>query len=142
MDSKELIRTYCIQKSQESALNKSNKKLSEDIKKSLIENNQTDAEADEYSVHLEKRVTESIDEEKMMTVLEDFWHREHGEEDCPFIGSRTIYFVDSDALEKYMYQNDLPEDVILALDGCRIKEETIALKYKINKEKKSDKEND
>ena len=142
MISEEMIKTFCTQKSQESALNKSNKKLSEEIKKSLIEDKQTNVEVDEYSVYLEKRVSENIDEQKMMAVLEDFWEREHGDEECPFICTKTIVYLDDEALEKYMYQNELPEDVILALDGCRIKEETIALKYKINKGKKNDKKND
>lgn len=142
MVTEEQIKTYCEQKQQESELNKSNKKLADEIKQSLIADNKTVIESGRYSVNIEKRVTEDVDEDKMIEVLSDFWNKLHSGEECPFIRTRTIEFVDMEELEKFMYQNNLPEDVILALDNCRIKKESVAIKYKIAKENDNGKKND
>lgn len=136
MSTEEQIKLYCEQKNEESRLNKSNKQLNEALKQILIEQvkkdkNATDITAGKYSVHLVVKQSEDIDEFKMLSVLKDFWQKTKGEEKCPFIG--TVEYLDMDALEAFMYKEELPKDVIIALDGCRIKKESTSLTYKIAK---------
>lgn len=131
MTTEEQVKLYCEQKAEESTLNKSNKKLAESIKQALLESNETDFSAGKYSIHLETRVTESVDEFGMLTVLKNYWDANKGDEKCPFI--KTTEYIDMDALEAFMYKEDLPKDVLLALDGCRVKKETTAITYKIAK---------
>ena len=131
MLTEEQIKTFCTQKAEENALKKANTKLADIIKEDLIKSNKTDASAGKYSVSLTKRTTEDVDEPKMLEVLKQFWMNTHKDEKCPFIG--TVEYVDMNELEAFMYQEELPEDVILALDACRIKKESIALGYKIEK---------
>lgn len=136
MNTEEQIKLYCEQKNEESRLNKSNKQLNESLKQILIEQvkkdkNATDITAGKYSIHLVVKQSEDIDESKMLSVLKDFWQKTKGEEKCPFIG--TVEYLDMDALEAFMYKEELPKDVIIALDGCRIKKESTSLTYKIAK---------
>ena len=131
MLTEEQIKTFCVQKAEENALKKANTKLADIIKEDLIKSNKTDASAGKYSVSLTKRITEDVDELKMLEVLKQFWMNMHKGEKCPFIG--TVEYVDMNKLEAFMYREELPEDVILALDACRIKKESIALSYKIEK---------
>lgn len=136
MNTEEQIKLYCEQKNEESRLNKSNKQLNESLKQILIEQvkkdkNATDITAGKYSVHLVVKQSEDIDESKMLSVLKDFWQKTKGKEKCPFIG--TVEYLDMDALEAFMYKEELPKDVIIALDGCRIKKESTSLTYKIAK---------
>ena len=132
MTTDEQIELYCEQKEQEKALNKSIKKLNADIKESLTKTNQTTVEAGKYSVTLEKRVTDNIDTVKMLMIMKTYWE-EHYEGKCPFI--RTVEVLDDTELEAFLYKEKLPDDVIIALGGCRSKTETTALTYKIKKEK-------
>lgn len=136
MTTEEQVKLYCEQKTEESRLNKSNKQLNATLKQILIEQvakdkNATDITAGKYTVHLVIKQTEDIDEVKMLSILKDFWKSTKGEEKCPFIG--TVEYIDMDALESFMYKEELPKEVILALDGCRTKKEDMAITYKIAK---------
>ena len=132
MLTEEQIKTFCTQKAEENALKKSNAKLADVIKDELIKANKTDASAGKYSIQLTKRVTEGVDEPRMLDVLKQFWDSEHKGEKCPFIG--TVEYVDMDELEAFMYKDGLPQETILALDACRTKKETLALTFDIKKE--------
>ena len=134
------IEKYCEQKNQESVLSKSNKQLAENIKQALIGGSKTDMSTGKYSVHLVTKVTESLDEVKMLAVLKDYWQKNKGEEKCPFIC--TAEYINMDELEAFMYKEELPQETMLALDSCRIKKESTALTYKIAKGETDDKKND
>lgn len=133
MTPKEQIELYCEQMNEEKALHKANKTLNDNIKQTLIDDNATDAKSGKYSVHLETRVTEELDTVKMLDILKAFWKKKYGSKKCPFI--RTVEVLDMEELESFMYTEELPSDLILDLDMCRIKKETKALTYKIAKEK-------
>ena len=133
MGLEEQVTQYCEQKEQESILSKSNKKLNDEIKRTLIESNQKDATFGKYTVKLESRTSENVDDVKMLAVLKAFWESEHKGEKCPFIA--TVEVLNPDALEEFMYKTELPESVILDLDKCRTVTTTTALKYSIKKEK-------
>ena len=134
------IEKYCEQKNQESVLNKSNKLLAENIKQALIKGSKTDVSTGKYSVHLVTKVTESLDEVKMLAVLKEYWQKNKSEEKCPFIC--TAEYINMDELEAFMYKEELPKETMLALDGCRIKKESTALTYKVAKEETNGKKND
>ena len=131
MATSEQVELYCEQKEQEKVLKKSIAKLNEDIKSSLIAENKNDMTSGKYTVQLEIRTSEDVNTEKMLSILKQFWQKNHGDEKCPFI--RTVEYVDMDELEAFMYQEELPKEVILDLDTCRIKKTTTALTYKIKK---------
>ena len=131
MELEERIKKYCEQAIEEKALHKSNDVLKNDIKETLLKDGRDEAESGKYTVRIETRVTEKVDEVKMLDVLKRFWKATHGDEKCPFIA--TVECVDMEALETFMYSNELPQEVLLELDGCRVKSETKALTYKVAK---------
>lgn len=131
MTTEEQINLYCEQKENVNILNKSIAKLNTAIKKTLIDSGLKRAETDDYEVTLETRVTEDVDQIKMLGILKECWKNIGDTENCPFI--RTVETVDMDELEKYMYKGLIPKDTVLALDACRVKKETKALTYKAKK---------
>ena len=135
MITKEQVKTYCEKKNEEKALKKEISSLGEIIKNELINSKDTDIDFDKYSVHLETRVTESIDENKMLDTLERDWVNRNGKdaELPPYI--KIARYVDMDALEVAIYKGEIPQETVLELDKCRIKKETVALTYKVAKEK-------
>lgn len=133
MTTNEQVELYCKQMTEEKALNKANKKLNEEIKQTLIDSGDTDIKSGIYSVHLETRVSEGIDEARALSILKTFWSKDHGDEMCPFI--RTVFVLDMDALEGALYNNAIPDEVLMQLDSCRTKKETKALTFKVAKEK-------
>ena len=128
------IKLYCEQKEEEKTLKKSISALGDELKQELATTENGSAVFEKYSIRLETRTTENINEEKMLKVLKDFWDKEHPGENCPFIRTRTIEYIDEDELESFMYKTKLPESLILDLDGCRTQTVTKALTYKIKKE--------
>lgn len=128
MELNEQITKYCEQKEEEKALHKSNETLNQSIKETLQKSSQTSSCAGQWTVELETRTSESMDASKMLTILKKFWEETHKGEKCPFI--RTQEYLDEDALESFMYKEDLPKELLLELDGCRKVTKSVALTYK------------
>lgn len=135
MLTEEQVKTYCQKKGEEKVLKEAITSLGEAIKNELVNNKETDAKFGKYSVHLETRTTESIDENKLLDVLETDWVKHNGEDSelPPYI--KVTRYVDMDALESAIYKGEIPQETILELDKCRIKKESTALTYKVTKEK-------
>lgn len=131
----EQVKTYCKQMEEEKALHKSNDGLKNAIKKWLVDAGMTMSKIGNYKVVLQSRVTESVDETKMIGVLKAYWDKHGKGKQCPFIGTKE--YVDMDALESYIYRGKLPKYLLLELDECRVKKESTALTYKVEKDDKS-----
>ena len=135
MTTEEQITSYCEKKEEEKLLSKSIKQLGETIKGFLIDNKKNDMQAGEWQINLQHKVTESIDEDKLLSVLKGFWVEKNGSIQCPFVS--TVEVVNMEALEGAIYRGEIPDEILLKIDGCRIKKETDALTYK--RAKKGDK---
>lgn len=126
------IKGYCEAKEQEKSLKKDISALGNEIKEYLTSHDGK-AEADGWTVVLQPRNVESVDEEKMLYVIKSAWTEHNGSMQCPYI--RTVEVLDMDALESAIYRGDISDETLLALDGCRTKTTQYALTYKKKKEK-------
>lgn len=135
MITEEQIKNYCEKKDEEKILKKTINSLGESIKNELISNKETDAEFGRYSIHLETRTTENIDEQKLLDTLESDWIRRNGENAELPSYIKVARYVDMNALESAIYKGEIPQETVLELDKCRVKKETVALTYKVAKEK-------
>lgn len=127
----EQVKLYCEQMNQEKALHKANETLKNTLKKFLTDMKKDVLKSGKYKVSLQSRVSESIDEAQMLAVLKTYWEKAGKGKQCPFI--RTQEFVDMDVLEGYIYKDKLPKYLLLELDKCRVKKETVALTYSVEK---------
>ena len=130
MITEEQVKDYCQKKDEEKVLKKAISSLGETIKNELINSKETDAKFDKYTVRLETRTTESVDEAKLLSVLESDWIKRNGEDSDlpPYI--KVARYVDMDALESAIYNGEISKETLLAIDGCRVKKESVALTYK------------
>lgn len=128
MTPEEQVKLYCKQMDEEKALHKSNEKLKSILKKWLTDAGEPRHKFGKYQIALQTRVTENVDEEKMLGVLKAYWDKMGKGKPCPFV--KTQEFVDMDALESYIYRGKLPKYLLLELDGCRVRKESQALTYK------------
>ena len=133
MITEEQVKDYCQKKDEEKVLKKAISSLGETIKNELINSKETDAKFDKYTVRLETRTTESVDEAKLLSVLESDWIKRNGEDSDlpPYI--KVARYVDMDALESAIYNGEISKETLLAIDGCRVKKESVALTYKVAK---------
>ena len=131
MTTEEQIKLYCEKKEEEKALGKEIKSLGTAVKDFLIGSTDKVKQVGSWKVQLQHKVTEAIDEDKLLTVIKGFWAEKNGSMKCPFI--RTVEVIDMEALEGALYRGEIPEDVLLKIDGCRVKKETDALVYSKNK---------
>ena len=128
MTPEEQVKVYCKQMDEEKALHKSNEKLKTALKKWLTDAGRNIHKEGKYQIVLQTRVTESVDEEKMLNILKAYWTKIGKGKPCPFVATKE--FVDMDALEQYIYKGKLPKYLLLELDGCRVRKESQALTYK------------
>ena len=135
MVTEEQVKEYCEKKVEKKALDDIVDSMGNNIKKELVDSNETKAEFGKYSVRLETRTSESFDETKLLSILERDWLNRKGEdaELPPYI--RVARHVDMNELEKALYNDEIPQDTVRELDTCRVQNTTTALKYKIAKGK-------
>ena len=124
----EIINKYCEEKEKEKALKKVLGTLSTDIKDYMAEHADEDISTDDFTVHIQLKVSEEVDEEGMLEVLKKDWASKYGSMQCPYIKTRE--YVDMDALEQVIYAGGIATEVLLQLDKCRTVKETRALTYK------------
>lgn len=129
----EQITRYCACKEEAKCLERELKKLNDAIKNSMVDAGQKEVHTDEYTIELEIRTKEDVDQFKLLMVLKKYWAENRIGEDCPFI--KTVEVVDEDALEKFIYQNSktLPKELFDAMDKCITRKVTKALTYKERK---------
>lgn len=127
MEISEKITKYCENKEAEKVLSKETKVLGSEIKKYLMENPNAEVQSGVWKVELQHRISEDFDEAKVLMAIKAFWVINHGDEKCPFV--KAVEYVDMEALEGALYKGEIPEDVIMQIDSCRVKKESDALVY-------------
>ena len=127
MTTEEKIAMYCEKKEEEKALGKEIKSLGTAIKDFLFDTTDKIKQVGSWKVQLQHKVTETVDEVKLLAVLKEFWAEKNGSMQCPYV--KTIEVVDMEALESALYKDEIPQDVLMKIDGCRVKKETDALVY-------------
>lgn len=128
------IERYCELKEQEKALSKDIKGLGSDIKEFLMDTDERSQQVGKWIVKLQRKVTEDVDTEKLLDVLTKYWDTVGDGRDNPFLSFVPV--VNMEALEKALYMDELPADLITQIDGCRVKKESDALVYSRVKEGK------
>lgn len=104
--------------------------------KNALQNSDTDTiTAGGYTVKCTVSNRESLNENKMLSILKQDWETRYPDQECPYIKTRE--YVDMDELESVLYAGDLPADVLKSLDDCREVTEVVTLRCTKAKENKS-----
>ena len=126
MEIKEKVDEYGRLDSQMKDLKKTMDVEKDEIKNYMIENAMDSYSADDYKVQCVKSTKTAMNEAGTLSVLKEYWEKEHGSEECPFV--KTIEVLNHDELEKSLYHNEFPAEVMSKLNECITTTETYALK--------------
>lgn len=127
-----LVHTYGDADAQMKGLKKTCDGLKETIKEYLATHNEKAISAGGYTVQRVVSERESLNEEKLIPILKQYWATNHGSMECPFI--KTKEYVDMDRLEEAIYQKELTPSVLAEMEKCREVTTVVALKCKKNTE--------
>ena len=127
----DLVSDYGHVDSQIKSLKKIADEEKEEIKSILVERGETTWTAGGYTVQKVVSERESLNEEKLMPILKQYWASAHGSMECPFIKTRE--YVDMDRLEEAIYQKELTPSVLAEMDKCREVTTVVSLKCKKTK---------
>ena len=128
----ELIPKYGSHKSTLDEYTKICKAENEEIKKIMTEEGADTVKAGGYKVTCSVRETYTMDEDKLLALLQD--KKINGKSKI----IKTKKYVDMDALEKAIYNGSISGDLLLEMDKCRDKKETVTLRITKVKEKGGD----
>lgn len=131
---KENVKEYCAKKEEEKVLKKEISALSSDIKTYLTEEKESYSVVGNWRVELQDKVSEDLDEDKLINLILQFWENNNIEKPCPYIVYKPV--IDMEKLESAIYNREVPEVLLDAIDKCRIRRTSTALIYK--KAKKED----
>ena len=98
MEIKEKVDEYGRLDSQMKDLKKTMDVEKDEIKNYMIENAMDSYSADDYKVQCVKSTKTAMNEAGTLSVLKEYWEKEHGSEECPFV--KTIEVLNHDELEK------------------------------------------
>lgn len=124
-----LIPQYAANKSELDSYTKICKEENEQIKAALVELGENEYSAGGYTVKRIVAVKESMNEEKLIEVL-----RQNGID----VAIKTREYVDMNALEAYLYNNEPSADLARQLESCRTTSETVQLRLSRTKAKKGE----
>lgn len=122
-----LIPQYAANKNELDSYTKICKEENEQIKAALVELGENEYSAGGYTVKRIVAVKESMNEEKLIEVL-----RQNGID----VAIKTREYVDMNALEAYLYNNEPSADLARQLESCRTTSETVQLRLSKTKAKK------
>ena len=122
------INEYCEGKTVVNGLNKKISEWGKSIKSYIEEHNGDDISTGDFTVHINKRKEDVIDTDKMLEILKRDWASRNGSMQCPYI--RTQEYIDFDALEPVIYNEELPTEVLMELNACKSVKVTDVLTYK------------
>lgn len=125
----ELIPQYALNKSELDSYTKICKEENEQIKAALVELGEDEYSAGGYTVKRIVATKESMNEAKLIEVL-----RQNGITDA----IKTKEYVDMNALEAYLYNNEPSADLARQLESCRTTTETVQLRLSKAKVKKGE----
>lgn len=106
-----------------------------EIKRIMEEEGIDNMQAGGYKVSYSVRETNKMDEDKLLALLQDKVSAESNI-------IKTKKYVDMDALESAIYNGAIPKEVLIEMDNCREKKQTVTLRITKVKEKKNGKDND
>lgn len=127
MQKEDLIKQYCEIKEEEKEVKKKISALSSDIKSYLNDNKLTEDDNGEWKVQLQHKVSESLDEEKLVGCILQY-KNEHPDDIIAYLD--YIPVINMEKLESAIYNNEVPDEIIAYIDKCRVKKESDALVYK------------
>lgn len=125
-----LIPQYALNKSELDSYKKLCDKENAEIKTLMSQLKETDYSAGGYSAKIIIQNRESLNEDKLLNLLFSKFQK-----DAEQLGIiKTKYYIDTDALEKALYNGDIPQDIIQDMSKARETKEVVTLK--VTKEKK------
>lgn len=126
---KDLIVAYVQNKSELDDYKKICDRQNAEIKEQMKESNLTEFEADGYVAKYSVTKRESMNEDKLLDILKEL----------PTANNlnliKTKEYVDMDALESAIYNEQIPQDVMLKLSLCRESKEVVTLRVSKAKKK-------
>ena len=124
----ELIDRYALNKSEFDSYKKLVDSDNAEIKRLMHMDNVTEYSTNNYTAKYIVSNRESIDEDKLLSVCKQF--------DIPDV-VQTKEYVNMDAFENFMYNTDVSEELLSAIDSCRISKEVVTLRISTNKNKEN-----
>lgn len=112
-----LVSSYGVHDSEAKELKKVCDYEKEKIKSKMVEFGLKNHTAGGYVVSYSEQQRVSVDTEKMVQVIMDYWESHKIEEPCPYV--KQVYVLDDDALETGLYKNLIPVTLIDKLNTCR-----------------------
>ena len=100
-----------------------------EIKRIMSEEGINNISSGGYKVSYSVSERQTMNEDKLLALLQDKVSAESGI-------IKTKQYVDMDALESAIYNGSIPKEVIIAMDNCREKKQTVSLRISKVKEKK------
>lgn len=125
-----LVYEYGVHKTKADSLKKKCDAENSEIKEIMGEYNLSEIESGDYTAKLSISERETVDEDVLLEVA-----KKHQNIFNDII--KTKEYVDSDALEKAIYNNQIPNDILLELDKARTIKQIPTLRVSKNKEKKA-----
>ena len=122
----ELIPMYALNKSELDSYKKICDEENAQIKKQMLDLGTDEYTAGGYTAKRTVSTRESINEDKLMMVL-----LKHGIKGV----IKTKDYVDMDALENYLYNNEMTSSLAADLESCKTVTEVVTLRVKADKKK-------
>lgn len=117
----QLIPEYGNHKSTLDEYDKICKSENAEIKRIMTEEGIDNMQAGGYKVTCSVRETSTMNEDKLLALLQDKITAKSGI-------IKTKKYVDMGALEKAIYNGSIPKEVIIEMDNCRERKETVTLR--------------
>jgi hypothetical protein len=125
----QLIPEYGSHKSTLDEYDKICKSENAEIKRIMEEEGIDNMQAGGYKVTYSVKESNTMNEDKLLALLQNKVSAESGI-------VKTKKYVDMDALESAIYNGAIPKEVLIEMDNCREKKQTVSLRITKVKEKK------
>ena len=128
----ELVEKWGSKKTVLDPLTKEVKSYADSIKLLMLEENLDESISGAYTACLSFQTKEEVNEEGLLAYIKsDLWG-DKGSMTCPYI--KRVEVIDWDALESAIYNHELTQEQLLAIDEFRTVSKTPVLKLKTRKE--------
>ena len=126
-----LIPRYGENKNKEASLKKDIEKDNSSIKELMAQLSSNKYEVDGWVASYSTTEKESLDEDKLLQILKNAGITK---------AIKTVEILDMDILEDMLYKNEIPENIVADMDGCRNSKQVVTLRVTKNKKKKESEE--
>lgn len=131
-DLKTLIPEYGQNKSKLDEMDKVCKSQNASIKLIMADNQMDSMTVDGWKATYSIQERTSLDEDALLEVLKKDWVERNGSMECPYIKKKE--YVDMDALEDAMYNQEVSEDLIVKMKSCETVKKVETLRIAKTKE--------